>query len=262
MPEITFDDLPQLFRENNEIRMEIHMAANHYLQTYHPKGWNRIDGAKKFIEQHHILIEAPIHDLTLGGFIRTTNTKKAICYINSAQPRMYQNFVAFHELYHLLHSFKNIENEKLHFIEAEIDNRSEERKADYFASLLLLDEHELRSFFSGPENEKETLYTKILLCMNAFKAPFKAILIRLYELQLIEIEDLKALFDKKINFVEEFRILGKDTYIFEPSYVVNFKSLEALMDKYSLPDVAHKSNQQVLDDIERYFSFLGKEKQQ
>ncbi|MCM3443135.1 ImmA/IrrE family metallo-endopeptidase [Metabacillus halosaccharovorans] len=168
MPEITFDDLPKLLEENKEIRSEIHMEVNNYLQAYHPKGWNRIDGAKKFIEQKHYLIEAPIHDSTFGGFIRTTNTEKSICYINSAQPRMYQNFVVFHELYHLLNSFRKIE--KLHFIEAEIDNRSEERKADYFASLLLLDEYELRSFFSGPENEKETLFTKILLCMNAFSS--------------------------------------------------------------------------------------------
>jgi len=260
MPEITFDDLPQILEENKEIRSEIHMAVNNYIQTYHPKGWSRIDGAKKLIEQKHYLMEAPIHDLTFGGFIRTTNTDKMICYINSAQPRMYQNFVAFHVLYHLLNSFKKIE--KLHFIGVEIDNRSEERKADYFASLLLLDEYELRSFFSGPENEQETLFTKILLCMNVFKAPYKAILIRLYELSLITLEDLKTLFDKKIEFIEAFRRLGKDTYILEPSYVINFKSLETLMDQNSLPGVAQTSNKTMLEEIQRFFSDFGREKHQ
>lgn len=258
MPELTFDDLPKVLEENKEIRSEIHMAVNHYLQTYHPKGWNRIDGAKKIIERSHYLIEAPIHDLNFGGFIRTTNTDKMICYINSAQPRMYQNFVVFHELYHLLNSFKKIEN--LHFVGAEIDNRTEERKSDYFASLLLLDEYELSAFFSGPENERETIYTKVLLCMNAFKAPYKAVLIRLYELNLIKIDELEAFFDKRVNFVEEFRRLGKDTYILEPSNVINFKSLELLMDQNCLPDLAQKSNKKIVEEIARFFSILGKEK--
>lgn len=257
MPELTFDDLPKVLEENKKIRSEIHMAVNHYLQTYHPKGWNRIDGAKIFIEQNHYLIEAPIHDLTFGGFIRATNTDKMICYINSAQPRMYQNFVVFHELYHLITRIAKIE--KLHFIKAEIDNRTKERKADYFASLLLLDEYELSSFFSGPELEKELLFSRILICMNVFKAPYKAILIRLYELNLIEPADLEALFDKQINFVEEFRRLGKDMYILEASHVINFKSLEALMDHNSLPNVAQVSNKKVLEEIQSFFSILGKE---
>lgn len=38
MPEITFDDLPQLLNENKIIRTKIHMAIKHYLQNYHPKG--------------------------------------------------------------------------------------------------------------------------------------------------------------------------------------------------------------------------------
>lgn len=257
MPELTFDDLPKVLEENKKINSEIHKTMNHYLQTYHPKGWNRIDGAKKFIEQNHYLLEAPIHDLTFGGFIRTTNTDKMICYINSAQPRMYQNFVVFHELYHLITRIAKIE--KLHFIKAEIDNSSKERKADYFASLLLLDEYELDSFFSGTELEKEMLFDKVLICMNVFKAPYKAILIRLFELNLIEPEELKALFDKRINFVEEFRRIGKDTYILEASHVINFKSLEALMNQNSLPDVAQDSNKKVLEEIQSFFSVLGKE---
>lgn len=257
MPEITFANLSQLLSENKVIQTEVHRAVNHYLQNYHPKGWNRIDGAKRFIEQNHYLIEAPINDLTFGGFIRTTNTNKMICYINSAQPRMYQNFVIFHELYHLINSF---ELEKLHFVEAGIDNRSEERKADYFASLLLLDEHELRSFFSGPENEQESLFTKVLLSMNAFKAPYKAILIRLYELLLITIEELKSLFDQEVNFIEEFQKLGKDTYILEASQVINFNSLEALMESNALPEIAQASNKEILGEIQCFFSKVRKEK--
>jgi hypothetical protein len=95
--------------------------------------------------------------------------------------------------------------------------------------------------------------------MNTFKAPYKAILIRLYELSLISPADLEAFFDKKINFVEEFRRLGKDTYTLEESYVINFKSLERLIEQNYLPDVAQTSNKKVLEEIQRFFSVLGKE---
>ncbi|RWR11899.1 hypothetical protein QNH23_18450 [Siminovitchia fortis] len=53
MPEITFDDLPEVIEENKLIASEIHMKVDQYLKNDHPKGWNKIDGAKRFIEQNH-----------------------------------------------------------------------------------------------------------------------------------------------------------------------------------------------------------------
>lgn len=258
MPELTFEHLPKILEENKKIHSDVHLTRNHYLQTFHPKGWGLIDGAKKFIGQQHYLIEAPIEDPTFGGFIRTTHTKKFICYINSAQPRMYQNFIVFHELYHLITQFAELE--QLHFVEVGIDTNSKERKADYFASLLLLDEHELRAFFLSPENNDEDLLSKVLLCMYTFKAPYKAVLIRLYELGLMEIEDLAELFDKKWNFDEAFKTMGRDPYILEPSYVINFTSLEKLFEKNALPPVIQLSNQSVFEEIRLFFSNLREEK--
>lgn len=258
MPELTFEDLPEILKDNKEIHSDVHAMLNFYLQTFHPKGWSLLDGAKKYMEQHHYLIEAPVEDATFGGFLRTTNTSKFICYINSAQPRMYQNFVVFHELYHLISQITQLE--KLHLVEIGIDQNIKERKADYFASLLLLDKHELKAFFTGQENENESVFTKVLLCMHAFKAPYKAILIRLYELGLIELDDLEILFDKKLDFAEEFRKMGKDTYILEPSYVINFKTLETLFKKNALPNMVQSSNQKFLDEIRFFFSNSRKEK--
>lgn len=258
MPELTFEHLPEILMQNKEIHSDVHLTLNHYLQTFHPKGWNFIDGAKKFIEQQHYLIEAPIEDSTLGGFIRTTQTKKFICYINSAQPRMYQNFIVFHELYHLITQLGTLE--KMHFVEAGLDTNNKERKADYFASLLLLDEHKLRAFFLSQENEVENLLTKVILSMYVFKAPYKATLIRLYELGLLEIDELYELFDKKIDFTDTFKKLGLDTYILEPSYVINFKILESLFEKNALPPMAQSSNQNVFKEIQLFFANSRKEK--
>ncbi|MCI0765806.1 hypothetical protein [Bacillus sp. TL12] len=47
---------------------------------------------------HRFFIEAPIQDSSLGGFIRSTDTEKYICYVNTYQPRIYQDFSLVHEL--------------------------------------------------------------------------------------------------------------------------------------------------------------------
>lgn len=176
MPELHFVDLPQVMEENKENKLEVENLMRKYLQHYHPKGWTMIEGAKKYIATQHFLIEAPIQDQSLGGFIRSTDTERYICYVNTYQPRNYQNFSLFHELYHLISLQER--NQKLHIVHAGLDKSQTERKADYFASLLLIDQHELMNFYTSFETNDETALNKIFLCMSRFKAPFKAILIR------------------------------------------------------------------------------------
>ncbi|MFD3448976.1 ImmA/IrrE family metallo-endopeptidase [Microbacteriaceae bacterium 4G12] len=251
MPELSFTDLPQILEENQKIKFEVESTMKKYLQHYHPRGWTMIEGAKKYISTQHFLIEAPIQDQSLGGFIRSTNKDKYICYVNTYQPRIYQNFSLLHELYHLI-SFQEFP-QQLHIIHVGLDKNQLERKADYFASILLIDEHELRAFYTGVENESETTLTKIFLCMSRFQAPYKAILIRLYELNLIDATALETYFDEKFDYHKEFQELGLDPYMIERSNVVNFGKLEKLMKQHTLPEAAQQANQHVFEDVIGYF---------
>lgn len=251
MPELSFVDLPQILEENQKIKSEVENLIKKYLQHYHPRGWTMIEGAKKYISTQHFFIEAPIQDQSLGGFIRSTNTDKYICYVNTYQSRIYQNFSLFHELYHLI-SFQELK-QQLHIIHVGLDKNHSEQKADYFALVLLIDEHQLKAFYTGTEKEFETTFTKILLCMSRFQAPYKAILIRLYELHLIDEETLETYFDKKIDYHKEFEALGLDPYMIERSNVVNFGKLEKLMNQHALPHAAQQANQQVLEEVIGYF---------
>ncbi len=38
-----------------------------YLNDFHPRAWNRVEGASKWITDNHFLIQAPIQDDSLGG---------------------------------------------------------------------------------------------------------------------------------------------------------------------------------------------------
>lgn len=250
MPELVFSDLPRILAENEAIRLEVEKLERTYLQDYHPRGWNKIDGARKYLSHHHILIEAPVDDDSFGGFIRSTNSNKYICFINTYQPSCYQNFSLFHELFHII--FIKELPEDFHLILAGVDKRVAERKADYFASLMLMDEHDLISFFNGPENQSENVFDKIIMCMHVFKAPYKAVLIRLYELKLIGEDILEAYFDKKVNFQDEFQRLGRDQSIIKRSKHINIRQIEQLLQNYPLPEMAQESNLEVLNEVVSY----------
>ncbi|MNI00934.1 hypothetical protein D3C73_537520 [compost metagenome] len=251
MPELTFDHLPIIFEKNKEIYYEVDRYIKMYLKDYHLNGWTILDGAKRWIEDHHYLIQAPIKDNSLGGFI-LFKSPKVVCYLNSWQPRIYQNFILLHEVFHIL-SRTQYEQERLHIIESDLDRDLDERKADYFASLMLLDAAEVVGFYNSLK-EKE-IFDKIIVTMARFSAPYKAVLIRLFELELLKVEDLKTWFDKKLNFEEEFTRLGIDPSSVQRSLIINFQDIEKLMEegRGTLPEIANENNWNTLNAVKEYF---------
>ena len=116
------------------------------------------------------LVQIPIEDKYWSGAIYVKEGK-IIPVINTALPRANQYFTAWHEIYHLLFDQVSFD----HIIEN--DNMLEERKAEYFAACMLLQEVD-RYFTDLPAVD---IVSKVLYCMSAFQAPYKAVLISLYE---------------------------------------------------------------------------------
>jgi len=251
MPELTSEHLPVLLQQNKEVYREVDRAVKAYLKDHHPSGWPIVDGAMRWIEERHHFIQAPIQDDSLGGFI-SFGSPRVICYLNSWQPRVYQNFVLLHELFHILSATAYAEHE-LHVVEADLDRSLDERKADYFASLLLMDAADLVAFYEslGPRD----LLDAVVLTMIRFAAPYKAVLIRLFELELIEGEALTAMFDAKMNFEAELARLGKDPSLVQRSMVVYFQDVVRIMEagQERLPEVANANNWSTLQQVTQYF---------
>lgn len=250
MPELTYEALPEVLQRNKEIAYEVESEIKSYLKNHHIKGWTVLDGAKRFLEQEFVLLQAPIEDYSLGGFVFFKGNLK-ICYINTWQPRVYQNFVLLHEIYHILTELS--EKNNLHIIESDLDKNMSERKADYFAASLLLDSEQLIAFYNSLK--EEDTFTTILLTMNRFLCPYKAILIRLFEINLIEIDTLQDYFDLHIDFEYEFKKIGLDPYPVQKSLVVNFNDIEQAIHgkKSNVPDIANHYNLQILQQIRDYF---------
>lgn len=252
MPEITFADLPQILEKNKEIFHEVDQYKNKYLKDCLPKGWGIIDGSKMWIEENHYLVQAPIEDSTLGGFIFFIQPNKNLFYLNTWQPRVYQNFILLHEIFHAIAN--GITEYKVpHMIQSDMDRDYEERKADYFASLLLLDANEVTTFYKSLKTRK--VLHKVFYTMSRFLAPYKAVLIRLYELNLITVEILKEMFDTKLDFSKEFEKLGLDPSPVQRSCLLNVNQLEEMIESKEnlFPEVANENNKKTLEAVKAYF---------
>ena len=202
------------------------------------------------------LIQMPIEDKYWSGAIYVKEGK-IIPVINTALPRANQYFSAWHEIYHLLFDKVSFD----HIIEN--DNMMEERKAEYFASCMLLQGVD-RYFKELPPMD---FVSKILYCMSAFQAPYKAVLISLYEDAVQSGNDklkeqITEAIDLKIDDMpERFCKLGLDDSLVLPSFVVNTSYLQEQIKKSELADPElkyHEDNEEFLKNIEKEIQVIAR----
>jgi Zn-dependent peptidase ImmA (M78 family) len=249
---ITSQNLNEVIEANKKIRNEIENFKSDFFINYNKIGITGFDKlAFEVLKKNYNLIQLPIDDEYWGGAIFIRNNFK-IPVINSAQPRVYQFFVAWHEIFHLL--YDNSIAEGQHNIKAE-KMELNERKADYFAARMLLGD--VYGYYYSLENDE--FINKIARCMDVFKAPYKAVLIQLYEDAVDVFNDigLKRLiienFDKKPeNLVELFENLELDTDLVKPSNIISFGGLDKKIELLSKkePDVDyHRDNLKFLNKL-------------
>lgn len=231
---ITRENLDQTVKINLEINKEIekHIA---YVYKYKTK-YDTLSAEKQAVQilKENYLIQIPIPDLNWGGAIKELPNGLMVPVINTAQARLYQYFIYWHEIYHLTESQLAQSSELApvsHDISTEFDLT--ERKADYFASKMLMDDSVYDYYFNLSDDE---FIHRIAKCMDAFKAPYKAVLIQLYELA-IKLkneefqEEIRENFDSVLNWVSIFKELSLDDTLVKPSYIVDFGMLKILVDK-------------------------------
>lgn len=200
------------------------------------------------------LVQMPIEDKFWSGAIYVKHGK-VIPVINTALPRANQYFAAWHEIYHLIFDKVSFD----HFIET--DNTLEERKAECFAANMLLAGVD-RYFTELPEGD---FISKIFCCMSAFQAPYKAVLVSLYEYAIKSDNEklgkkIKEIFDLQFDDMpERFRLLGLDDSLVKPSYVINTSSLQEKIrrSKVANPELNyHKDNEEFLSNIMKEIAMI------
>jgi hypothetical protein len=251
---ITAANLDFVIRKNSEIKTEIN-AQTIKLQTNH--AIMKVASTPQLallILQGFGLVQVPIEDKFWSGAIYVKDGK-IIPVINTALPRANQYFAAWHEVYHLIFDKVSFN----HFIEN--DNTLEERKAEYFAANMLLSGVD-RYYIELPELD---FISKVFCCMSAFQAPYKAVLVSLYEYAVQSDNEklgkrIKEVFDLKFeDMPERFRMLGLDDSLVMPSYVINTSFLQEKIrrSQKANPELNyHKDNEKFLTNIMKEIAMI------
>ena len=200
------------------------------------------------------LIQMPIEDKFWSGAIFVKDGK-IIPVLNTALPRANQYFAAWHEIYHLIFDEVSLD----HIIET--DSILEERKAECFAACMLLNGVD-RYYI---ELQEKDFISKIFCCMAMYQAPYKAVLISLYEYAIQNeneklCKEIKEVFDLQFDDLpDRFRLLGLDDSLVSPSYVINTSSLYERIKKSESanPELNyHKENENFLMNIVKEISII------
>ena len=137
----------------------------------------------------------------------------------------------------------------------------EERKAECFAASMLLAGVD-RYFI---ELQEMDFASKIFLCMSAFQAPYKAVLVSLYGYAIRSENEMlakriKEVFDLEFeDMPQRFQELGLDDSLVKPSYVINALSLQERIrrSKAMNPELNyHKDNEEFLINIMKEISMI------
>jgi hypothetical protein len=254
---ITKEILDQTISINKEIKKEIESIINIVYIRY--KTVNIFSPEKQALQilKDHYLIQLPINDVNWGGAIRKLPNGKKIFIINTAQPRVYQYFIYWHEIYHLIVDFEDTSS---HLISIEFDLR--ERKADYFASQMLLGFDVYDYYFKL--DKTLDFFKKIMHCIDMFKAPYKVILIQLYESAFEKenkglMEEIKEHFDIRLNqetLVELFKELALDVTLVQPSNIIDFGELKSRIDEKRRIDDSVEMYKEHLDFVNKFKAAL------
>ena len=251
---ITVQNLDLVIKKNREIKKEI-LTQTIMLQTN--PAIMKVASAPQLallILQGFGLIQMPIEDKFWSGAIFVKD-RKVIPVINTSLPRANQYFTAWHEIYHLIFDKVSFN----HFIE--IDNMLEERKAECFAACMLL--NGVERYYA--ELTKMDFISKIFYCMATFQAPYKSVLVSLYEYAVQSKNEelgckIKEVFDLQFdNLAEKFQMLGLDDSLVTPSYVINTSSLQEKIKKSMEinPELNyHKDNEAFLKNIMTEISMI------
>lgn len=170
-------------------------------------------------ELNVIIVQIPMNDSDFGAVFLDTGYSKYLL-LNSNQPRNKMYFSFCHEIYHIVSGVPDYINERreVHFNQDYFSNENE-GKANLFAANLLMPEIEFRKMYDLYKADDGDIKKIVVKLMNYFSSPFVAVLIRLFELGILEkVENIKEMLEYGDGEIKElFVSLWLDQDILKPS---------------------------------------------
>ncbi len=186
-----------------------------------------------FEKKGYLIFEIPFADEEIG----------ALCYkgdafgyivLNTSLPKVNLNFALCHELYHVFYQ-KSEFRTKVEFAKENYYEHEEEFAANLFAGMLLMPENSFSFMFHKfKEESKGKEQDTIIRLMSYYEAPYMAVLIRCYELGLLEnfsiSEELQNAEPDKIR--KRFVDLWLDERILDATKKDDYAHLETVVEQF------------------------------
>lgn len=184
---------------------------------------------------------------------------KSVIVSNSSEILSREIFTIAHEIGHVLYDLEDqCGNLEINLgIEEDAENISEAR-AFYFANCFLMPEEELRNYikYELRKSYEELNAFDIVRMQLEFQVSYSALVVRLYELNLIKFNHKQKLFDKRNDVTSRalFKQLDADEKLLKPANVIEVPSnyLEYVTSNYEKDYIPYSS-------LEKTLALLGME---
>jgi len=148
------------------------------------------DSIFDMLDEQVKLLMFPVADDEFCGFICNYKGEEFI-YINTYLPLEKQIFAAGHEFYHLIREqTEKVELLKSNTLTEEGDIELEDKQANLFSALLLVPKESLLKQLNVLQvtRARDLTLKKVIKLMNTFAVPYKTIILRLYEIEILSEE--------------------------------------------------------------------------
>lgn len=186
-----------------------------------------------FREANYIIVEIPFADKEIGA-LSYKDGKTGYVFLNTALPEVNVNFALCHEIYHVFYQEIRPKQKMDLFLNEHYLEQEEELAANLFAGMLLMPGQSFRYMFrrfrneTGPDDSELTVLTKL---MSYFEVPYMAVLLRCYELKLLDsgelLEELLHMDSERVK--HEFSRLWLDERILKATGNDDYERLERLV---------------------------------
>ncbi|MGF9823823.1 ImmA/IrrE family metallo-endopeptidase [Brevibacillus agri] len=187
-----------------------------------------LEYVKTVLREEANVIEFPVPHDSYGGLVYYLNGRFYI-HINTGQPKVYENFMWAHEYYHFLFDRDKLRDRNHHYMFTDGILDPDERLPHLFASEFLIDNHILQRKFAYNQKAfaNESLALQIIRLIPTFEVPYKALVVKLAQEQLISIEQAKEVVDFSYR---DFLPDDVSSSLLEPTRTILIDSFEQLLD--------------------------------
>lgn len=140
-----------------------------------------------FDKKDYIIVEMPFADKEIGALCYKGDCV-GYTFLNTSLPKVNVNFALCHEIYHVFYQDTQFK-QKVELLSEHYYEYEEEFAANLFAGMLLMPEQSFKTMFykfCNERTENESDVSILVKLMSYFEVPYMAVLIRCYELDLLD----------------------------------------------------------------------------